>query len=113
MLQITALDRPLAGRSTGRQRAGGPARHGLGARLRGAARRCRSSLTVGLVGLVVMLAVVPIVYYDQQRQSEDKYGSMLRLWADNETRLAARALAPTLEAPGAAPFRVVQDQLSV
>ncbi|MGE5145539.1 MAG: sensor histidine kinase [Candidatus Eiseniibacteriota bacterium] len=84
----------------------------LGRRLRAIVRRGRSSLTVGLVGLGVMLAVVPIVYYDQQRENEGKYGSMLRLWADNETRLAARALAPILDTPGATPFRVVQDQLS-
>jgi two-component system, OmpR family, sensor histidine kinase ChvG len=113
MLQIAALDRPLTGRASDRQRTVRPARRsGLGARLRGAARRCRPSLTVGLVGLAVMLAVVPIAYYDQQRQSEGKYGSMLRLWADNETRLAARALAPILETPGATPFRLVQDQLA-
>ena len=113
MLQTTPLDRALTGGAAERQRTTRPARRsGFGARLRGVAGRCRSSLTVALVGLVVMLAIVPIAYYDQQRQSEGKYGSMLRLWADNETRLAARALAPILETPGATPFRVVQDQLS-
>jgi two-component system sensor histidine kinase ChvG len=113
MLNVTAFDKPSAGRSTSPRRAtGSTPRLDLAARLRGIALRCRSPLTVGLVGLAVMLATVPVAYYDQQRQSERKYGFMLRLWADNETRLAARALAPILNTPGATPFRVVQDQLA-
>jgi two-component system sensor histidine kinase ChvG len=56
--------------------------------------------------------VLPVAYLDEQHQSERKYGSMLRLWADNEARLAARALAPLLNAPGALPFRTVEDQLA-
>jgi len=113
MLEATAFNRPSADRPASQRSAGrSPPRRDFAARLRSVALRCRSSLTVGLVGLAVMLATVPVAYYDQQRQSERKYGTMLRLWADNESRLAARALSPILNTPGATPFRVVQDQLS-
>jgi two-component system sensor histidine kinase ChvG len=80
--------------------------------LRQAGRHCRPSLTTGLIGLAVLLATLPIAYYDQLRQNELKYASMLRLWSDNEGRLAARTLAPLLSAPGATPFRVVDEQLA-
>jgi two-component system sensor histidine kinase ChvG len=113
MLEATAFSRPPPDRIEARRRADqSPPRRDFSARLRSLLLRCRSSLTVGLVGLAVMFATVPVAYYDQQRQNERKYGTMLRLWADNETRLAARALSPVLNAPGATPFRVVQDQLS-
>jgi two-component system sensor histidine kinase ChvG len=112
MLQTTALDRSPEGGATDRRGARADPARAFAPRLRRLAGCWRSSLTLGLLVLAVMLAIVPVAYYDQQRQSEKKYGAMLRLWADNETRLAARALKPIVEAPGATPFRLVQDQLS-
>ena len=112
MSHVTALDRSADGGAALRHRVRRPARwHRVGRRLRRAARLLRPSLTVGLAGLAVLLVVLPITYYDQHRQSERKYGAMLRLWADNENQLAARALAPLLNIEGVAPFRVIQDQL--
>ncbi len=114
MPHVTALDKPASDRVRIRRRTGGSSqRSGLAGRLRSVGRRLRPSLSVGLVGLAVLLAILPFAYYDQQHESERKYGAMLRLWADNESRLAARTLAPLLNAEGATPFRVVQDQLDM